>query len=267
MSSTLGKLASLLLVLTGGACTHYSTVQTTAPGLNEPPRGIVVAGQGEAKAPPDVARVNLGVESRMPTVEQATADANGRANAIVAALKQAGIADQDLRTHNFSINFEQDPVPPPQPLPQQSEARSKEKVAATTATVPAPAPSVRGHYRVSNMLEVTLRDVAKVGAVIKLATDAGANNVWGIAFEIDDPDALRATARTQAIDRAKRNAQELARLGGVKLGKLVSMSESDGGGGHPMMKSVAQYDSSNVPIEGGELTVNHQVQLVYEVAD
>jgi uncharacterized protein YggE len=264
MRSTFECFAALLLALTSGACTHYATLHADVPGGSEPPRGIVVSGQGEAKAPPDLARVSLGVESRAAAVEQATADANARANAIVAALKQAGIADADLRTHNFSINFEQEPTPPiPYPDPQPA-TRGKEKE-ATSATVAAPA--VRGHYRVSNMLEVTVRDVSKVGAVIKLATDAGANNVWGVSFEIENPDALRTTARAQAIARARQNAEELARLGGVKLGKLVSMSESDGGGGRPEMKAVAQYDASSVPIEGGQLTVFHHVQLAYEVAD
>lgn len=265
MRSTLEKLLGLLLVLASGACTHNATFQASVPGANEPPRGIVVSGHGEAKAAPDVARVNLGVESRMPTVEQATADANQRANAIVASLEQAGIPEKDLRTHSFSIGFEQDPVPPPVPQPPPV-ARSKDKEAASAATTNAE-PVVRGHYRVSNMLEVTLHDPSKVGAVIKLATDAGANNVWGISFELENPDALRAAARSQAIERAKRNAEELARLGGVKLGKLVSMSESDSGGGHPMMKTMAQQDSGSVPVEAGELTVSHDVQLAYEVAD
>jgi uncharacterized protein YggE len=117
------------------------------------------------------------------------------------------------------------------------------------------------------MLEVTLHDMSKVGDVIKRATDAGANNVWGVSFEIENPDALRAIARTQAIDRAKHNAEELARLSGVKLGKLVSIGENDMGGGVPMMKSMRQDASVDVPIEQGEITVSQQVQLVYRVAE
>lgn len=274
MHSCFGKLLGLLLVIAGSACTHYSTIQANVPSANEPPRGIVVSGQGEAKAPPDIARVSLGVESRMALVEQATADANGRANAIVAALKQAGIADKDLRTHSFSIGFEQDLVPPiPMPVHDAPVARNKEKTAASATVVapaPAAAPVVRGHYRVSNMLEVTLHDVSKVGDVIKLATDAGANNVWGISFEIENPDALRATARAQAIERAKHSATELAQLSGVKLGGIVSISENDMGGGYrPMMMKEARQDmaaNQSVPIEQGEITVGQQVTLVFEVS-
>jgi uncharacterized protein YggE len=115
------------------------------------------------------------------------------------------------------------------------------------------------------MVEATIRDMSAIGRLLKLATDAGANNVWGIQFEIEDPQPLRGQARAQAFERAKQNAQELARLSGVKLGKLVSVSESDGGGYQPMMKSVANEmrQAADAPVEKGEITVNHQVQLLF----
>ena len=114
-------------------------------------------------------------------------------------------------------------------------------------------------------VEVTVRDVSKVGAVLKAATDAGANNVWGVPFEIADPHALRAKAREQAIARAKQNAQELARLAGVQLGAIVAVSESDSGMPMPMMKAMRAEaaQSADVPIEQGEIAVTMNVQLFY----
>ncbi|HMI90174.1 MAG TPA: SIMPL domain-containing protein, partial [Polyangiales bacterium] len=230
---TVSKLLLSTALLAAAGCSH-TTVRAVMPNPNEPAHGITVSGQGEAKGVPDIARANMGVEVRAETAEQATADVNGRMAAVIAALKQAGVADKDLRTSNLSIGFEQDPQPPVVVMPQPAPARGK--VAAEAAPQPAPESSaIRGHYRATNMVEATIRDMSSIGRVLKLATDAGANNVWGIQFEIEDPQPLRAQARTQAIERAKQNAQELARLSGVKLGKLVSISESDGGGYQPMM--------------------------------
>lgn len=262
-----------ILVL-GTGCAHHSHVHNSAnPNM---PAGVSVSGTGEAKAKPDVARANLGVEVRAATVEQATADANTRMAAVVSALKQAGVAEADLRTHNYSISFEQEPVPPPVPVPTPAPApapaRTREKVAPEVAPAPAPAaPSIRGFYRVSNMVEVTIRDLTKVGQILSRATEAGANNVWGISFEIDDPYALRARARAQAMERAKQSAADLARLAGVELGDVIAVSESEGGGYMPMMKSmrdsVQMAVANEVPVEQGEITVTHQVQITFELGD
>jgi len=258
-----------VLMVLGSGCAHHSHHHSTGnPNMQT---GVSVSGSGEAKAKPDVARANLGVEVRASTVEQGTADANARMAAVMNALKQAGIADKDLRTHNYSINFEQEPTPPPVPQPLPVPARTKDKVAAESAPASEPVqPALpRGFYRISNMVEVTIRDLAKVGQILSAATQAGANNVWGISFEIDDPYALRAQARAQAMERAKQSAAELARLAGVKLGDVVAVSESEGGGYVPMMKSMrggAEMSVANdVPVEQGEITITHQVQVTYEL--
>jgi hypothetical protein len=252
-------LVTALLAATG--CTH-TTVRAVLPNPNEPAHGVTVSGQGEAKAAPNIAKANLGVEVRAETAEQATADVNARMAAVIAALKQAGVADKDLRTSNLSIGFEQEQQPPVVVMPAPA-ARGK---AAEAAPQPAPeASTIRGHYRATNMVEATIRDMNAIGRLLKLATDAGANNVWGIQFEIEDPQPIRAQARAQAIERAKQNAADLARLSGVKLGKLIAINESDGGGYQPMMKSVANEmrQAADAPVEKGEITVNHQVQLLF----
>jgi uncharacterized protein YggE len=258
----------------GTGCAHHGHHQSAGnPNMQT---GISVSGSGEAKAKPDVARANLGVEVRAATVEEATAEANTRMAAVMSALKQTGVADKDLRTHNYSINFEQEPTPPvPMPVPAPAPARTKDKSAPesapASAPIAAPAAGPRGFYRVSNMVEVTIRDLTKVGQVLARATEAGSNNVWGISFEIDDPYALRAQARAQAMERAKLSAGDLARLAGVKLGKVVALSENEGGGYMPMMKSMrggAEMSVANdVPVEQGEITITHQVQITYDVGE
>jgi len=158
------------------------------------------------------------------------------------------------------------------PMPQLESAPSEgtRRKSAAPAT-PESAPTVvRGVYRANNMLEVTVRDLSKTGQVLQAATDAGANNIWGISFELEDPEPLLAQARAKAVEHAKRNAATLAQLSGVRLGSIVSISEGGGGGGpvppmYAMRSEVAQ--GGDVPIERGEVTVTQQVQIVYALPE
>jgi len=254
-------LVPILLGLGSTACAGHHKGHHF-PGAEQ---GITVVGVGKASAPPDVARTSIGVEVRSANVEQATGEATTRMTAITQAIKQLGIGDKDLRTHSFSVGFEQEQPQPPAPV--ESTVRSAPGAAATT-TVAAPPSGPRGFYRVSNMLEVTIRDLASIGRVLSAATAAGANNVWGITFEIDNQEPLKAQARGQAVEHAKQAAAELARLSGVKLGKLISISEGEpeNRGGPVMMYSRA-VANEDVPIERGEVAVSYGVRAVYSVKD
>jgi uncharacterized protein YggE len=247
MPTSFHKLTLLLSCFTAllGACAPHRAVQ--AGGMAQ--QGLLATGTGEAKAAPDIARTTIGVEMRAESSEQATAQVTERMTAVIEALKAAGVAAEDLRTQNYSVNFEQE-QPPPTPQPDTGKA------------VP-----VRGHYRASNMVEATIRDLSKVGAILARATEAGANNVWGISFELEHPEALMAQARAKAMDNAKQTAAELARLAGVKLGALVSLSESSGGMPMPMMKQMAEVAQQDAPIERGQVATTVQVQLVYALPE
>jgi len=253
------------LGLSLAACAPHPMVVQRAQ-LPYPP-GVTVVGVGKASAAPDIARTSIGVEVRAVGAEQATGDATTRMNAVIQAIKQAGIPDKDLRTHNLSISFEQDPTPP-QPIP----AAPVKPAAAQGRVAAAPAPEAsaqpRGFFRVSNMVEVTIRDLNAVGRVLKAATDAGANSAWGITFELENETALTSTARTQAVTNAKQAAEQLASLTGVKLGRILAIEENpetgynpQGGGG--MMAYRAAANDSALPIERGEITQTYTVQLTY----
>ena len=260
---------ALTLTLTLSGCFHHKGHHAEHGGALRGD-GLTVVGTGEAKGSPDIARTSVGIEVRADTSERAIAQANERMAAILAALRATGIADADLRTHDFSVSFERDYTPEPAPVvsapaPQKGAAKS----AAPAPTV-APRPSEpRGSYRVSNMVEVTVRDVSKVSAVLTAATSAGANNVYGIDFNVANPDPLHEKAREQAIARAKHSAQELAKLTGVKLLRIVTVEDqADVGLGQPRMYKAAMgasADANSVPVQGGELTISHQVRLVYEL--
>jgi len=205
------------------------------------PRTITVLGEGEARGKPDVARASLGVEAAAEKVGPALADANARMRALLAAIRRAGVADRDIRTTDFSVYFEQDPVP----LRAGDASRS-------------------GHYHVRNAVDVTIRDLARASDVLDAALAAGGNAASGISFAIDDPAPLRATARQAAVADARSRAEALAHAAGVAVGAVLSISEEGSPGPRPMLTR-AMAASAGPPVEAGELSETAQVQVVYEI--
>jgi uncharacterized protein YggE len=230
-------------------------------------QGLSVVGSGEAKSKPDLARATLGIEVRGETAEQATTQANQQMTAVVAALKSAGVADTDLRTNEFTVSYERDYTPPAPVVVQVPGPNEKNR---TPTVVPAQPAAPKGSYRVSNTVEVVVRDVSKVSAILSAATGAGANNVWGVNFDLSNREPLHAKARAEAIAKARQNAEQLAQLTGVKLGRIVTIDDqADEGQVSPRMyamRAEAADAAANVPVESGELTVRHQVRLVYDLA-
>jgi hypothetical protein len=252
-------------------------------------QGVNVVGEGKASAPPDIARTSVGVDVRSPSAEQASADATARMNAVVAAVKQAGVADPDLRVLNLSITFEPESPSAPAPKVETSAPAAKGGKAAPTgktasAAPPAPAtpppaapvantppPSAaeptRGVYHVTDMLELTIRDPKAVGRVLKAASDAGANVVWGVSFELENIQPLIAKARAEAVAHAKQSAEDLARLTGATLGRIVAISEGDGNDSDNESAALrAEEDEDETPpIEHGQITVSYVVNLVFAI--
>jgi len=207
-------------------------------------RTITVSGEGEASGAPDVAVTTLGAEAVARKVGPAVADANARMRAVLDAVKRSGVAGKDIRTTDFSIDFEQNPPPRAEP-----EAGGR------------PA----GNYRVRNTVQLTIRDLSRASEVLDAAIGAGANAVSGISFTIENPAPLRAKAREAAVADARARAEALARASGVSVGPVVSISE--GGSGpvpRPMVARMAM-DSAAPPIESGELTERVQIEVVYEI--
>lgn len=240
-----------LLGLAGCAHPRSIVLSPTAP------EGVSVYGVGEAAGAPDVARTQLGVEVRAATAEQAVADASQRMAAVIAALKQQGIAEGDLRTSQYALSFEQDAREP-----QPTAAAPAPAAAAKPAEAKPAGP--RGHYRASNTVTVTIRDLTKVGNVLQVAADAQANTAYGIQFDLEDDAALVNEARKLAIADAQGAAQELAKLTGVELGEIVSITEEEPDDGQPTTYALAASNASAaVPVEHGEVIVRYGVQLVY----
>jgi hypothetical protein len=233
------------------ACAHPRSIVLSPTA----PEGVRVYGVGEAAGAPDVARTQLGVDVRAATAEQAVADASQRMAAVIAALKQQGIAEGDLRTSQYALSFEHDR----EPQPAAAAAAQKPQPTAAEAK-----PAPRGQYRASNTVTVTIRDLSKVGRVLQVAADAEANTAYGIQFDLEEDTKLVSEARRLAIADAQQAAEELAKLTGVELGDLVSITEEEPEDGQPTTYALAATNAdATVPVEHGEVTVRYGVQLVY----
>jgi uncharacterized protein YggE len=217
------------------ATTAFAKVERPFPHIS-------VTGEASINVAPDIAHATAGVNSEAKTPREA-ADANTVAmNAVIAALKQAGIADGDTRTSRFSI------------APVYSQ-RQREGQSQLTG------------YRVSNQVRVTVRDVAKVGEVLDRLIGAGATNIAGVEFAASDPAKLLDEARMTAFADAKRKAELFARAAGAQIGRAVSVSEDDGRSPRRFSRSfpLAEASAASAPVLPGEETLRVHISVSFEL--
>jgi hypothetical protein len=211
-----------------------------------PQRVLSVTGVGQVDLAPDIAYITVGVHTENASAADAVSENNTRTQAVVDALKKAGVAEKDIRTTNFSI-WMQDKT---DPITGQSTG---EKV-----------------YVVDNSVNVTVRKLASLGDMLDTLVKTGANNISSIQFDVADKTAAVKQARDAAVQDAKAQAEELAAAAGVTLGDITSISFYDnvpgpvyqaygkGGGGF------AAADIA-VPIQPGQMTVSVSVSMTYEI--
>lgn len=197
---------------------------------------IRVTGTGEASIAPDMAILNLTVARNAETAANALAANNTAMNEVLAALKSGGIADKDLQTSSFSIY----------PQYQQNEPKNGR----------VDPPKIVG-YEVSNSLSVKVRDLKALGGIIDQSVKLGVNQGGQISFTNDDPKAAQTDARKKAVAEAMDKARTLAEAAGVRLGKVVDMSEGSANmmPPSPMPRMAMMKEASDgVPVASGENT-------------
>ena len=208
--------------------------------------GLWVSGEGTSKATPDVVLLSLGIEAESKTVARAQQDAAQAMDAVMKALKANGVADKDIQTQRFSIS----------PVTQWIEDQQRQIITG---------------YRVTNIVIAKIRQVDKAGPVIDAVAEAGGNltRIDNISFTIDDPTPNYNEARAKAIEDAMDKAKQMANSADIKLGKLIYMSEST-----PYVPPVAMRNyavmaeaaaPAPTPISPGELDIQVNVQMVYEI--
>jgi len=209
------------------------------PALAADPHTIAMVGHGEIRATPDMAQVTIGVTATAATAAQAVAANSARMKTVFAAVAKLGVPEKNIQTVNFFVS------------PQYTNGDNN-------------VPRRLTGYQVNNDVTVRLDDVGKLGGVLDALVAAGANQINGISFSIQNDTPLLEKARAQAITDARARAETYARAAGVSLGPILSISE---GGGEapprPMYRMAAM--AAETRIAPGEQSVTAEVSVVWEI--
>ena len=202
---------------------------------------LSISAQAQASRAPDIATMSTGV-----VTQAADANAAMRANAeqmakLMQAIKAAGIAERDVQTSGVNLS------------PQYRYAENQP-------------PAITG-YQASNTVNLKVRDIGKLGQVLDALVASGANQINGPTFEIDNADAVQDEARAAALKKAQARAEVYANSLGMRVRRIVSISE---GGGfqappRPMMAMRAMAESADTSISPGESTLTANLDVVFEL--
>lgn len=221
----------------------------------QPTDTISVDGTGDAVAVPDIATFSFTVTETAKTVADAQTQATAKSNAATKAVTDLGVDKKDIQTTYYSINPHYDYQP----------------AGLCAATYCPPNKQVLTGYDVSQSTQVKLHDLSKAGTLLTALGSLNVENLNGPSFAVDQPDAVQAEARDKAISNAQDKAKKLAGQLGVRLVRIVSFSENNGGYPRPMiygMGGVATADAKSAlapEVSPGEQKVTSNVNITYEI--
>jgi uncharacterized protein len=208
------------------------------------PTTLSLSANADVKMAPDIATVSAGVVTEAKTAKDALAQNAVRINAVFVAIRAAGIATKDYQTSGISLS------------PQYVYEPNRK-------------PRITG-YQASNRLTIKVRKLEGLGEVLDALVAQGANEINGPTFGLDNPDAALDQARTEAMQTSLRRADLYARAAGLKVKRIVTISESASWSPpqpQMMMMARAMADSAPAPtpVAAGEVSLNAQVSVVFEL--
>lgn len=197
------------------------------------------------RSAPDVAMVNAGVQTRAATAREAIRQNAQQMDRLVKAMRDLGIERKDIQTSNFNLS----------PNYQYNRETGEQKFDG---------------YNVSNQVSVTLRDLPRAGDVLDGLVNAGANNIYGPNFMLENDVEAKVVARATAFERGQAQAREFARMAGYADVRLLSVAESFQGYGPvpEMARAITVTGSSSdvsTPIEPGQVGTGVSLALKYEM--
>jgi uncharacterized protein len=225
------------------ACSGAASAQTVETPQT-PPRTINVTGNAQVMLTPNIAYVSIGVHSEAETAKAAVADNNSRTQAVIDAIKGQGVDAKDIQTTNFSVYQSQKYSPTGEDL--------------------------GSYFMADNTVYVTMRDIDNIAGILDASIEAGANNIYGITFDVQDKSAVLASGRDQAVADARAQAEQLVAAIGGSLGDVLNISYNsntpipyyyDGRG----MGGGAAMEAASVPISPGQLSMTVSVSITYEL--
>ena len=229
-------------------------VVTPVPTIEAGHTLLTVSAEGRSTRTPDLAVFSAGVTTQGTTAGEALA-ANSRAmNSVIASLRKAGIAERDIQTSNLNLN----PVyAQPRRLPDGSYESEPQRIVG---------------YQVNNTVNVRQRKLDEYGKVIDTLVAAGANQVNGPSFQMDNADAALDEARVAAMKAARSRGALYAQAAGLRVLRIVSIAESGGySSPQPVMMMARMADSASPappppPVAAGELQMTANVTVQFELA-
>jgi uncharacterized protein YggE len=234
----LGALLLSAAAMPSAAYAQQSTIMQTITGTR-----LDISAVGEVSRVPNVAIITAGVISRSTTASGALQDTADRMQRVIAALKRAGVADNDIQTSNVNLN---------------AEYRYPENQS----------PQLTG-YTASNQVTVRFRDIRTSGKILDALVAQGANQISGPNLTVDKPEAALDEARTKAIAIGRARADLYARSLGQRVVRVVSISES---GGYappppmpPMVMMAARAQEADTKIMPGEQKLQVSVAMTFEL--
>jgi hypothetical protein len=227
-------------------------------------RSFAVTGEGEAVAIPDIAQFTFSVITEGGTnLESLQTQNSQKVNAAIEYVKSQGVEDKDIQTQGYQVSpryqyfdCSSRPFPLGQDVISNVEA--------------CPPPEIVG-YSITQTVQIKMRDLEKAGSMLSGVVQNGANNVSQLSFTLDNRDAKESEARAMAIEKAKQKAQAVAKAGGFRVGRLLSIQES-GIPYYPVYdRAVAEFGMDGATaapapsIEPGSQDIQVNVTLVYEI--
>jgi len=203
---------------------------------------VTASGHGEARITPDRATLSIGVETKGATAAQASAENARKQRAVVDAIKSLGVADAQISTVDYSV------------YPEQSMPTDKS----------GGVPRIIG-YTVTNTVRIDVQRVDQVGALIDAALGKGANAINSLSFFSSDEDEARRSALTAAVQRARGDAEAMAKGAGGRLGDLIEVTSQIGTGPVQPFATRMSLQASATPINPGSQTVSAEVLARWQV--
>ena len=203
---------------------------------------LTLSASGTQRTRPDQATISLGVQTEAPTAAAALAQNNTRMNAVIAALRRSGVEERQIQTSGLNLS-------------------------AQYTYVENQPPTLRG-YQASNQVTIIVDDLTRLGPAVDASVTSGANQVNGVSFGLRNPDAASDAARREAVANLRRRAELYAQATGLRLTRLVNLSES---GGYtpqpprPMMAMARMAADESTPVAAGEVEVRVDVTATYEL--
>ncbi len=247
---TLGLLSLFLLVKV------FADLKRLPRAGNEvyPQSTIMVSGEGEAYAIPDIASFNFTVTETSESVQSAQEAMNTKVNAALSSLKSFGVDEKDIKTISYNVYPKYEWNQPPCVYGMSCPSGKSELVG----------------YEASQTILVKVRDTKKAGDLVGAIGALKISNVSGLDFTVDNKDEFIAQARAEAIKKAKEQAKTMAKQLGVKLGKVMYINEQGNYmpmyyGGAYMEKDMGMGGANQASLPVGENRITSQVTITYEI--